>query len=76
MWKEIYYDKLPHVFQTPFQFGPLDFYEQDFYKHRKNMIDAQLQRIREMTRNQVKDYFLKMYDEHKNYHNMLVNWDN
>lgn len=24
----------------------------------------------------MKEYFLKMYEEHKNYHNLLVNWDN
>lgn len=29
-----------------------------------------------MSRNDVKTYFLKEYEKHKHFHNMLVNWDN
>jgi hypothetical protein len=39
MWDEIFFDKLPYVFQTPYQFGPLDFNEPEFYTSRKHMID-------------------------------------
>ncbi len=29
-----------------------------------------------MSRIEVKKYFLSEYEKHKNFHNMLVNWDN
>ena len=54
MWDEIYYDKVANVFQTPFQFGPLDFYEPDFYKHRKKIIDQKLERLENMSRDEIK----------------------
>jgi len=76
MWDEIYYDNVEQVFQTPYQFGPLDFYEPDFYKHRKVVIDEKLERIASMSREEIKAYFMQEYDKHKNFHNMLVNWDN
>jgi hypothetical protein len=50
MWDEIYFPHVKHVFQTPYQFGPLDFYEPDFYKHRKPLIDAKLTHIETMNR--------------------------
>ncbi|TNV86135.1 hypothetical protein FGO68_gene15788 [Halteria grandinella] len=76
MWDEIYYDRVPHVFQSSFQFGPLDFYEPDFYLHRKDIIDRKLQRLRLMSNQQIKDYFMKEYEKNKGFHNILVNWDN
>jgi len=30
-WNEIFYDKIPYVFQTPYQAIPLDFGTKDFY---------------------------------------------
>lgn len=34
-WDEIYYDQVPYIFQTAYQFGPLDFYDPEFYVSRK-----------------------------------------
>lgn len=31
MWDEIFNDNIPYVFQTPFQFQPLDFDYPEFY---------------------------------------------
>lgn len=45
MWDEIYYDKIPYVFQTPYQLGPLDFKEPEFYFMRKEIIDKKLERL-------------------------------
>ena len=39
MWNEIFYDKVPYVFQTPYQAVPLDFGTRDFYLQRKTIID-------------------------------------
>ena len=75
MWDEIYYDKIPHVFQTQYQFGPLDFYEPEFYLRRKQIIDDKIRRIELMSRDELKQYFLLEYEKHRNTHNMLVNWD-
>ena len=41
-WKEIFYDEIPYVFQTPYQAAPLDFGSHDFYLQRKEIIDKRL----------------------------------
>ena len=74
-WDEIYYPKVPYVFQTANQFGPLDFYDGDFYYHRKDIIDAKLSRLEAMSREDIKAMFLELYEKHKHKHNLLVNWD-
>ena len=74
-WDEIYYPKVAYVFQTPYQFGPLDFYDGDFYKNRKGIIDTKLSKLENMSRHDLKQYFLEEYDKHKNIHNLIVNWD-
>lgn len=75
-WEEIFYDKIPHVFQTPYQFGPLDFEYSEFYDTRKDIIEAKLEQIAKMNCLELRDYFEAQYDLHKNVHNPLVNWDN
>lgn len=42
MWDQIFFDKIPYVFQTPYQASPLDFGTKDFYFQRKEMIDKRL----------------------------------
>ena len=76
MWDEIFFDKLPYVFQTPYQFGPLDFNEPEFYTSRKQLIDSKLDLLSKMDGNRLKSLFESEYDKHKNIHNPLVNWDN
>lgn len=76
MWDEIFYDKIDYVFQTPFQFGPLDFNEPEFYTTRKHLIEAKLELISNLAPLRLKSYFEQEYEKHKNVHNPLVNWDN
>ena len=76
MWDEIFYDELPYIFQSPYQFGPLDLNEPEFYKMRKNLIDSKLERIAGMDNLTLKSFFESEYDKHKNLHNPIVNWDN
>eukprot|EP00347_Sterkiella_histriomuscorum_P003951 403362310 len=76
MWDEIFNDNIPYVFQTPYQFQPLDFDYPEFYYHRKDIIEQKLNRIIGMTRMQIKEYLISEYDKHKNFHNPIVNWDN
>lgn len=75
-WDEIFYDRVPFVFQTPYQFGPLDFERPEFYETRKEIIEAKLEQISKMNCLELRDYFEHTYDLHKNVHNPLVNWDN
>ena len=74
-WDEIYFSKIPYVFQTPFQFGPLDFYDNDFYMARKDRIDFKLKYLEDMSRSEIKEYFQSEYEKHKHIHNLIVNWD-
>ena len=74
-WEEIYYSKVPYVWQSAYQFGPLDFYDGDFYLARKKVIEDKLEKLENMTRFQIKQYFLAEYEKHKNIHNLIVNWD-
>lgn len=76
MWDEIFYDQLPYIFQSPYQFGPLDLNEPEFYKMRKIIIDNKLDRIRQMDSSELKNFFDTEYEKHKNLHNPIVNWDN
>lgn len=76
MWDEIFYDKVPFVFQTPYQFGPLDMNEPEFYIQRKQQIDSKIESLARMDNKTLKAYFEQEYERHKNKHNPIVNWDN
>lgn len=56
-WDEIYYSKVPYVFQTAYQFGPLDFHDGDFFMARKEIIEKKLEKLESMERQEIKDYF-------------------
>ena len=56
-WDEIFYDKIPFVFQTPYQFGPLDFEYPEFYATRHDIIGAKLEMIAKMQCLGLRDYF-------------------
>jgi Fanconi-associated nuclease 1 len=75
-WEEIFYDRIPFVFQTPYQFGPLDFNEPEFYHSRKELLEEKLEKISRLTNMQLKEYFEELYEKYRNVHNPLVNWDN
>lgn len=53
MWDVVFYDKVPYVFQSPFQAVPLDFGTKDFYLQRAEIIEARLCQIAEMTGEQL-----------------------
>ncbi len=76
MWDEIFYDKIPYIFQSPYQFGPLDLNEPEFYKMRKVQIDSKLERLAKMDNLTLRGFFEKEFDKHRNLHNPIVNWDN
>jgi hypothetical protein len=57
MWEEIFHDKIPYVFQTPFQFGPLDFSEPEFYRSRKELIEEKLTMLAKMDGIKLKTHF-------------------
>ena len=42
---------------------------------RKEIIEKKLDRIENMDRDEIKEYFSSEYEKHKNVHNLLVNWD-
>ncbi|PPQ74783.1 hypothetical protein CVT26_004891 [Gymnopilus dilepis] len=44
---DIIFAKVPGAFETPFQFAPLDMFEDTFYHARKDLIDARLKEIQE-----------------------------
>lgn len=49
-WDEIYNSEVPYVFQTAYQFGPLDFGDASFYRARKEILDKKLKRLEQMDR--------------------------
>ena len=76
LWDCIYYDNLPFVFQSPFQFGPLDFYEKEFYIKRKDIIDKQLNLIENFTIDNIYEYMNNIYDKKKNIKSAFIDWNN
>lgn len=52
-WDEIFFDKIPYVFQTPYQGRPLDFGTKDFYQQRKEIIDRRLSTIASFTKDEL-----------------------
>eukprot|EP01027_Heterolobosea_sp_BB2_P019476 GEZU01027349.1.p1 GENE.GEZU01027349.1~~GEZU01027349.1.p1 ORF type:complete len:556 (-),score=130.14 GEZU01027349.1:166-1833(-) len=50
-WDILFCDSVPYVFQTPYQDAPLDLNTDAFYSSRKDMIEAQLEFIRNNTNN-------------------------
>eukprot|EP00347_Sterkiella_histriomuscorum_P004973 403358381 len=75
MWNEIFYDKIPYVFQTPYQAAPLDFGTKDFYQQRQEIIDDRLMKISEMNKLQLTEDISKLYEANKNKFNQFINWD-
>ena len=76
LWDCIYYDNLPFVFQSPFQFGPLDFYEKEFYIKRKDIIDKQLNLIENFTIENIYEYINNIFDKKKNIKSAFIDWNN
>ena len=75
LWNEIFYDKVPYVFQTPYQAMPLDFGTKDFYLQRKNIIDMRLIAISEMDYQLIGRELDTLFETHKNKFNQFISWD-
>jgi hypothetical protein len=75
LWDAIYYDKVPYVFQSPFQTFPLDLFSNDFYKSRKELIDKRLNEIREYKLTDMIAYIDMIYLSKKNTKTVFVQWN-
>ncbi len=76
LWDCIYYDNLPFVFQSHFQFAPLDFFEKEFYFQRKEIIDKQLNNIENFNINDIYNYISNFFDKKKNIKSPFIDWNN
>ena len=74
-WEQIYFEKVDFVFQTPYQFGPLDFGYREFYQSRKSIFDERLKEIEKIKPEDLRKEIESAYDKYLNTHNVLVNWD-
>ena len=74
-WEQIYFEKVDYVYQTPYQFGPLDFGYREFYQSRKSIFDERLKEIERIKPEDLRKELEDSYDKHLNTHNVLVNWD-
>lgn len=73
MWDVIYNDELEDTFRTKNQNLPLDFVHQDFYLRRKEMIDARLNELNEMSEVDVSVEILTSWKKHA-FTYSLVDW--
>ncbi|CAI2364487.1 unnamed protein product [Moneuplotes crassus] len=74
-WDQIYFEKVPYVYQTPYHFGPLDFGLREFYQSRKSIFDDRLKVIENIKAEDLRKEIEDSYDRHLHTHNVLINWD-
>ena len=74
-WDVFFYDKIPFVFQSPYQNFPLDLFSSDFYKSRREMIDKKIQEISEFSDKDVKDYFEYIFSKKKFIKSVFIDWN-
>ena len=74
LWDCIYYDKIPYVFQSPYQSFPLDFFYPEFYTARKEIIDSRLEEIEHMSQNEMAKEINRIFDTKKNIKSVFINW--
>ncbi|CAI2364042.1 unnamed protein product [Moneuplotes crassus] len=74
-WDQIYFEKVPYVYQTPYHFGPLDFGLREFYQSRKSIFDDRLKIIENIKAEDLRKEIEDSYDRHLHTHNVLINWD-
>ena len=76
LWKEIFDDTVPFVFQTPYQSAPLDlYYDSLFYEARKQKIDSRLHKIAKMGGAQREKEIQEIYVAKRGLKNPLIDWD-
>lgn len=74
LWDEIFYDKIPFVFQTKYQEYPLDFYEKEFYIKRKKIIDEKLEKISKYEKEDIIKHIKEFYKIKNEIKNPYVKW--
>ncbi|CAG9320795.1 unnamed protein product [Blepharisma stoltei] len=72
MWKAIFYDEVPYVFQTPFQSFPLDYKSDEFYIKRKHMFDLALNELENCE--DLYFYFVGLYEKYLNTTCAFISW--
>ena len=75
LWRQIFDDSIPGVFQTPYQNGPLDFGSKEFYYRREKSITERLDQVSQMTENELKDEVEDLWEKHYGTLNPAINWD-
>lgn len=73
MWKAIFYDEIPYVFQTPFQSFPLDYKSEDFYSKRKNIFQVCFDELENC--DDLYFYFLELYEKYVNTTSAFIYWE-
>ncbi|MEN2496276.1 MAG: Fanconi-associated nuclease 1, variant 2 [Marteilia pararefringens] len=87
-WNEIYYDFIDlltandngnkedkHVFLSPFQSLPLDFFSNDFYDKRSEIFDKKIEFLIGLPEEGFLQFLKSSYQEHCNHLSGWVNWD-
>ena len=74
LWDCIYYDKIPYVFQSPYQSFPLDFFYPEFYTSRKEIIDKRLEEIEHMSQGEMVKEINRIFETKKNIKSVFINW--
>ena len=69
-WEQIF-APVPGAFINPFQAAPLDMYSRDFYRHRREALDA---RLAELARGQLAEALLSAFDRYQGTTNAWVGW--
>ena len=73
MWEFIFYDKIPYVFQLPYQGYPLDFRSNDFFSKREAIFNKIIYEIN--TSLDLGSYFIEKYEKYYKKLSTFVNWE-
>ncbi|CAI2380430.1 unnamed protein product [Moneuplotes crassus] len=75
LWKQIFDDTIPGVFQTPYQRGPLDFGSKEFFYRREAKITQRLDEICKMGDEDIEDQINTLWDSYNGTINCIIEWD-
>lgn len=74
-WDIIYYDKVPLVFQSPYQYFPLDLFYFDFYKSREEIIQKRVNEIANYSEKDLSENIDFIFTFKKNIKTVFINWN-
>ena len=69
MWNQIFDNTIPGVFQSPYQFAPLDYGSNEFYFNREKKINIRLREINDMSPEELSEEIRVLWETHKYKHN-------